>query len=249
MNDQISVDPVKTLGTIMGVWAHPDDESWLSAGLMVAALQNGQEVVCITATRGEAGLQNEAKWPKSTLGKVRSLELAKALSILGVKHHHWLDYPDTACSSVVKDEASSRIGDLIAYYKPDSILTFGAEGWTGNPDHCAVSEWVGLAVASSEPKPQVYHAVITPKCYKSYLKKADKKLNIFYKINEPPVTLPENCDICFELPMDLCKLKCEALAAMPSQCERMYELFPLEWWEGALSTEVFVLASTKAEVT
>ena len=33
---------VAELGTIMGVWAHPDDEAFLSAGLMRLALENGQ---------------------------------------------------------------------------------------------------------------------------------------------------------------------------------------------------------------
>ena len=43
------------LGTVLGVWAHPDDETWLSAGLMARAVDQGRRVVCVTATRGEAG--------------------------------------------------------------------------------------------------------------------------------------------------------------------------------------------------
>ena len=46
---------VRSLGTILGVWAHPDDEAYLSAALMALAVQNGQRVVCVTATRGELG--------------------------------------------------------------------------------------------------------------------------------------------------------------------------------------------------
>src|ERR671922_141060 len=38
------------LGTILGVWAHPDDEAYLSAGLMARAVRNGSRVVCVTAT-------------------------------------------------------------------------------------------------------------------------------------------------------------------------------------------------------
>ena len=29
------------LGTILGVWAHPDDETYLSAGLMADAVDHG----------------------------------------------------------------------------------------------------------------------------------------------------------------------------------------------------------------
>ncbi len=44
------------LGTILGVWAHPDDEAYLSAGLMATAIAAGRRVVCVTATRGRGGL-------------------------------------------------------------------------------------------------------------------------------------------------------------------------------------------------
>ena len=43
------------LGTILGIWAHPDDEAYLSGGLMALASAAGSRVVCVTATRGELG--------------------------------------------------------------------------------------------------------------------------------------------------------------------------------------------------
>jgi LmbE family N-acetylglucosaminyl deacetylase len=51
----MSPDTTGDLGTVLGVWGHPDDEAYLSAGLMMRALTNGHRVVCVTATRGEAG--------------------------------------------------------------------------------------------------------------------------------------------------------------------------------------------------
>ena len=54
---------MKDLGTILGVWAHPDDEGYLSAGIMAQAMRNGQRVVCVTATRGEAA--DPEQWPPS----------------------------------------------------------------------------------------------------------------------------------------------------------------------------------------
>ena len=41
------------LGTVLSVWAHPDDESYCCAGLMADAVAHGQRVTCVTATRGE----------------------------------------------------------------------------------------------------------------------------------------------------------------------------------------------------
>ena len=58
---------VRTLGTILGVWAHPDDEAYLSAGVRVMATRAGSRVVCVTATRGELGSTDIDQWPLDTL--------------------------------------------------------------------------------------------------------------------------------------------------------------------------------------
>ena len=50
-----TVTDAAELGTVLGVWAHPDDEAFLTAGLMAAARENRQRVVCVTATLGERG--------------------------------------------------------------------------------------------------------------------------------------------------------------------------------------------------
>ena len=55
-------------GTILGVWAHPDDEAYLSAGLMARARRNGQRVVVVTATPGELGTDDPSRWPPARLG-------------------------------------------------------------------------------------------------------------------------------------------------------------------------------------
>ena len=46
---------VADLGDIVTVWAHPDDESYLAAGLMAMAVDAGSRVTCVTATAGERG--------------------------------------------------------------------------------------------------------------------------------------------------------------------------------------------------
>lgn len=59
---------VAGLGTILGVWAHPDDEVYLSAGVMAAAAAAGNRVVVVTATRGEHGTDDPARWPPAHSG-------------------------------------------------------------------------------------------------------------------------------------------------------------------------------------
>src|SRR5438552_4051982 len=42
------MDRTNRLGTILGVWAHPDDETWLSAVHMLRAVRSGDRVVWVT---------------------------------------------------------------------------------------------------------------------------------------------------------------------------------------------------------
>src|SRR5437660_1415892 len=92
------------MGTILGIWAHPDDEAWLSAGLMAAATRAGRRVVCVTATRGELGTIDATRWPLEGLAEVRTAEMGRCLAMLGVTEHVWLDYADGACADVPSEE-------------------------------------------------------------------------------------------------------------------------------------------------
>lgn len=67
--------PVEQLGTLLGVWAHPDDEAYLSAGLMALARRDGQRVVVVTATFGEHGTDDPHRWPPTRLARHRRQEL------------------------------------------------------------------------------------------------------------------------------------------------------------------------------
>ena len=105
---------VAALGTILGIWAHPDDEAYLSGGLMALARANGQRVVCVTATRGELGTADPATWPPDRLAAERTRELADCLAILGVREHHWLGYRDGGVRRGRPVGAVDRCAELIA---------------------------------------------------------------------------------------------------------------------------------------
>ena len=68
-------DDVASLGTILGVWAHPDDEAYLCGGLYALARDAGARVICVTATRGELGGDPSA-WPPERLAAQRTAELS-----------------------------------------------------------------------------------------------------------------------------------------------------------------------------
>ena len=137
-------DVLTDLGTVLMVWAHPDDETYLVGGLSAALTDAGQRVVCVTATRGEAG------GTAADLARIRTTELEAALDVLGVEEHHWLDYADGGCASVDDDEAAARIRAVVDEVRPDTVVTFGPDGFTGHPDHRAVSRWVDLALVGGE---------------------------------------------------------------------------------------------------
>ena len=123
------------LGTILGVWAHPDDEAYLSAGLMARAVRNGSRVVCVTATRGEGGSMDEEKWPPERMGEVRTGELERSLDILGVTEHFWLDLADIDMDTGLPEDGYERVRDLVEDVRPDTFLTFGPDGMTGHEAH------------------------------------------------------------------------------------------------------------------
>lgn len=132
------------LGTILSIWAHPDDETYLAAGLMAAARETGQRVVCAVASAGEHGTDQPDVWPPERLGQVRRWEALAAMAVLGVTEHHVLGLPDGSLASY-DEEGITWAGRLLDEIRPDTVLTFGPDGMTFHPDHIAVHRWVTRA--------------------------------------------------------------------------------------------------------
>jgi LmbE family N-acetylglucosaminyl deacetylase len=131
--------------TLLGVWAHPDDEAYLSAVTMNRVVNAGGRVVVATATRGELG--GSATDPRLLAG-LRERELRSAMSNLGVDDVRFLGYADGECADAEVDDAVRSIADLIDDVHPDVIVTFGPDGITHHPDHIAVSRWTTAAAVA-----------------------------------------------------------------------------------------------------
>jgi LmbE family N-acetylglucosaminyl deacetylase len=143
------IDSITSLGTILGIWAHPDDEAYLMGGVMAMAADAGQEVACVTATLGDAGeTADPHRWPKPELRRVREDELAQALSILGVRDHACLGLPDGQLAELDAAGPVAHLVTVIERVRPDTVLTFGPDGMTGHPDHRTVCTWARLALGS-----------------------------------------------------------------------------------------------------
>ena len=147
------------LGTVLTVWAHPDDEAYLVGGLLALLTDAGQRAVCVTATRGEAADPDARPAERTALAALRTEELESALAVLGVTEHHWLDQPDGGCADVDPTGPVGRLVALLDDIRPDTVLTFGPDGFTGHPDHRTVSAWVDRALRGSGVSPRLLHAV------------------------------------------------------------------------------------------
>jgi LmbE family N-acetylglucosaminyl deacetylase len=230
---------IKNLGTILSIWAHPDDETYWSGALMATAVKNLQTVICVTATKGEEGCQDTEKWPAGKMADIRAAEMRKAMKELGVVRHHWLGYRDGHCAKAPMLEVMNRLTALLERYHPATILTFPPDGITGSPDHQAVSLWIRLVLDYTSFRPRVYHAALLSSAYDRHLRAADEQLDIFYNVDEPVVCEPSACDIYFAARPDVLQQKYRALEAMPSQTTGMLELFPMDKMIDAFGVEAF----------
>ena len=158
---EIQTLDVTKLGTVLAVWAHPDDEAFLSGGLMALAAEAGSPIVCVTATRGEHGTSDPRRWPPARLAAVREQELAASLTILGVREHHWLGIEDGTCATVSPIGPVATISRLIRKVAPDTVVTFAPDGVTGHSDHRAVSRWTTQAWAVSGARGRLLQATTT----------------------------------------------------------------------------------------
>lgn len=234
---------VAALGTILGVWAHPDDETYLSAALMAAAVRNGQRMVCVTATRGEKGSWDEERWPSATMGQVRQAELERCLEILGVTEHRWLGYLDAECADVSLDEGIARAVSLIDEVAPDTVLTFGPDGMTDHPDHKAVSAWTTAAFGrAAKPGARLMYATQTPEWAERFVPILNR-FNVFAP-GTPPVTARAELAIDLTIPADLLDLKMRAIEAHASQVDGMLSVYGPDLFREANAGEYFRLAAT-----
>lgn len=126
---------------LLGVWAHPDDEAYLSAGLMARVRAAGGQVTVVTATRGEKGTDDPAHYDQDHFGALREYELRRSLARLDVDDVRFLDLRDGECDIADDETTVTSIADVIAEVRPDVIVTFGPDGMTGHADHRAVSRW------------------------------------------------------------------------------------------------------------
>ena len=229
--------------TLLGVWAHPDDEAYLSAGLMLEYAARGDRVVIVTATLGEHGTKDPARWPPRRLATRRRGELYRSLATLGVHECHLLGFEDGTCHNGDGTEAVAR---HIIDIRPDVIVTFGPDGMTGHLDHCAVSRWTTDAWTATASDAELWYTTVTPDFHQRW-DHVNALVGFWYDHCVPPNTPQDELCHSIKLSQDHLDAKVAALHAHWSQTAPLEALIGArafrDWW----STETFRAAGATAE--
>lgn len=126
---------------ILGVFAHPDDESFCAGGTFAKYASEGAEIKVISATAGDAGQIRDARIAtRRTLGMVRRAELRRAGQQLGIRQVEIWNYQDGTLHTVDLEQLADDVEQAIRDFRPQIVITFGLDGGYGHPDHIAISQ-------------------------------------------------------------------------------------------------------------
>ncbi|MFE7567275.1 PIG-L deacetylase family protein [Streptomyces sp. NPDC057539] len=134
------------LSSLLGVFAHPDDESLLAGGVLAQHAAGGARTAIVTAT-----------WAPDS---PRATELADALTVLNAGTPRMLGYRDARNEAsapeqprwcdVDLDEAIAQVVSHIRQFRPEVVVTHDALGQlTGHPDHRRTHQVTLLAVEAA----------------------------------------------------------------------------------------------------
>lgn len=132
--------------SLLGVFAHPDDESFGPAGTLAVHSAAGVDVHIAIMTDGAAGTPAAGFPEGDDLAAVRRRELRAAAAALGASVHH-LAYRDSGFigdarnddpDAFINVDAAAPIRDLVELIrriKPHVIITHDENGGYRHPDH------------------------------------------------------------------------------------------------------------------
>lgn len=140
--------------TLLGIFAHPDDESFGPGGTLARYAAEDVQVHVIIATDGIAGSVEDPGQVKEhqTLAQVRSTELSNAAVALGITSIWSLPYRDSGMRGTPDNEhpdalvqqpveaLAQELLDYIERLQPQVIVTHDPYGGYGHPDHVRVCE-------------------------------------------------------------------------------------------------------------
>lgn len=127
----------------IGIFAHPDDESFGPSGTLALRISQGADVHLICATSGQSGVNPDGH---DNLGSVRLQEWLAAGKILGAKSQHHLEYFDGELSNnqfrEIADKVQKIVAEIVDGCPSETEVTFvtmDQNGISGHIDHIVMS--------------------------------------------------------------------------------------------------------------
>ena len=124
---------------LLGVFAHPDDETFCAGGTFARYAGQGAEIIAVSATRGQAGqIRDAAAGSRRTIASVREAELRLACERLGITTVRCLDHVDSTLADAEFPALVDEVAEAISEFRPDVVITFAPDGGYGHPDHITI---------------------------------------------------------------------------------------------------------------
>lgn len=147
-------------------FAHPDDESFITGGLIHRLSKNPEvQTILYSATKGDAGkCGNPPICKKEALANVRENELKEAAKYLKVDHLIIDKFPDKFVANN-RHEVRKQVLALLRQYQPEIIITFPQHGISQHVDHIAMHE-ITMDIVEKEDLPflkRIYFATFVKK--------------------------------------------------------------------------------------
>jgi LmbE family N-acetylglucosaminyl deacetylase len=149
--------------TLLGCFAHPDDETWAVGGPYALLVPKGVHAAVWTATRGQAGeIADGSGATRQTLPEVREAEERAAMAVVGVTDVELGGFVDGRVADADPADLVGAVQRALERVGPDVVVTMEPGGVTSHPDHMAVSAAVQAAFAAyaqspSPREPRLYY--------------------------------------------------------------------------------------------
>jgi LmbE family N-acetylglucosaminyl deacetylase len=249
--------------TMLCVHAHPDDEALFTAGIQAHYKLRGVRQVLITTTLGDLGFDPAGRgfedrgYDAASVAATRAQELAQSCRILGIDRAVQLGYHDSGMSgwssndaggafiNQAIDEVAARIAVVIDEERPQVLVTYGADGFYGHPDHVATHAAVMAALERTDSVEKLYFVAMAQSVLAGFAELADDEGVLLPEWLGPGMvrgiedSLIQSSVDCH----DVVATKHEALAAHASQQDNS-DLLAMsdELFEALFSVESFVRA-------
>jgi mycothiol S-conjugate amidase len=201
---------------LLGIFAHPDDESFGPGGTLARYAAEGADVHVIIATDGIAGSVEDPAHLEThdTLAQRRSTELCNAAVALGVASIWSLPYRDSGMrdtpendhpDALIQQTVEQVTTELVDYFRrlqPDVVITHDPYGGYGHPDHIHVCEATTAAfhLTRTRPVDNGYDVGLWTGPQKLYYTAFDKRMlklitRIMLLLGKDPRAIGRNQDI------------------------------------------------------